>query len=276
MRLIAFIGPSGTGKSHRALWVAHENHVEYLIDDGLLIHENGIVAGRSAKKAPTRIGSVKIALFHDAAHRAEIRAAIDNRKPEGILILGTSDGMVEKIVHALGLGEITERVYIHEVASEFEIEQARTTRLKQGKHVIPVPATELKKQFSGFFLDPLQLFRRQGKGSFQHIGEKSVVRPTFSYFGKYTISDMAIYQVVSHLLLAMPGMDKITRFRTSNTPEGLILDMDVIMVFGHSIVETTREAQQNIIQQLDRFAGLQVMRIQIHVKTLSMNKTVLA
>ena len=39
MEVIAFVGGSGTGKSHRALVLAHENSVECIIDDGILIHE---------------------------------------------------------------------------------------------------------------------------------------------------------------------------------------------------------------------------------------------
>lgn len=59
MRVYAFVGPSGTGKSYRAQMVANENNISYIIDDGLLINENNVVAGKSAKKAPTRIETVK-------------------------------------------------------------------------------------------------------------------------------------------------------------------------------------------------------------------------
>ena len=33
MEVVAFVGPSGTGKSHRALAVAHEHKSEAIIDD---------------------------------------------------------------------------------------------------------------------------------------------------------------------------------------------------------------------------------------------------
>ena len=33
MEVVAFVGSSGTGKSHRALVVAHENNIECIIDD---------------------------------------------------------------------------------------------------------------------------------------------------------------------------------------------------------------------------------------------------
>lgn len=59
MYICALVGPSGTGKSHRALWVAKEHNIDYIIDDGLLIRGNGVVAGKSAKREKTRVGAVK-------------------------------------------------------------------------------------------------------------------------------------------------------------------------------------------------------------------------
>ena len=44
--------------------------------------------------------------------------AIKREKPESILILGTSDGMVEKIANNLNIGPILETVYIQDVATE--------------------------------------------------------------------------------------------------------------------------------------------------------------
>jgi hypothetical protein len=272
LKLIAFVGTSGSGKSHRALWVARENNLDYIIDDGLLIHENTIIAGKSAKKAPTKISSVKVALFYEEEHRNSIKKAISEHKPKGILVLGTSDGMVDRIASVLELGEYDQRIYIEDVASPYEIEQAKKTRIDQGKHVIPVPAMQLKKQFSGYFLDPLQLFRRKGKGQFQNIGEKSVVRPTFSYIGNYTISDYAIYQLVNYNIVIMPQMEKVTRFRTSNSPDGLYIDMDVIMVFGYNLLEAVKTARDQIIKELDRFAGFNVNAFNINVKSLVFKK----
>ena len=49
--LIVISGPSGTGKSYRAQMVANEYNINYIIDDGILIKENDIIAGSSAKKA---------------------------------------------------------------------------------------------------------------------------------------------------------------------------------------------------------------------------------
>ena len=55
VKTYAFVGPSGTGKSYRAQMVAGEKNIEYIIDDGLLVKGNEVIAGVSAKKAPTKI-----------------------------------------------------------------------------------------------------------------------------------------------------------------------------------------------------------------------------
>ena len=97
MRVMAFVGPSGTGKSYRAQMVAGENNISFIIDDGLLINDNEVVAGSSAKKAPTKIETVRHALFYEEDEKRIIIDALKKFNPDGILILGTSDGMVEKI-----------------------------------------------------------------------------------------------------------------------------------------------------------------------------------
>ena len=82
------------GKSYRALWVAKERNIEYIIDDGLLIFQSRIIAG-SLQKEPTKIGSIKTALFSERTTEINIEA-IQKHKPGAILILGTSEGWLKK------------------------------------------------------------------------------------------------------------------------------------------------------------------------------------
>ena len=63
MEVIALVGPSGTGKSHRALLVAHNNQADAIIDDGLLIKNGKIIAGKSAKREQNKVLAVKRAIF---------------------------------------------------------------------------------------------------------------------------------------------------------------------------------------------------------------------
>lgn len=216
IKVYAFVGPSGTGKSYRAQMVASEKNIEFIIDDGLLINNNRVVAGESAKKAPTKIETVKHALFYTEEEKKEIVNALKKYKPQSILILGTSDGMVQKIVANLGLPDISETIYITDVATEQEMETARRIRVTEGKHVIPVPTFEIKKDFSGYLLDPLQIFKSKGKGQKPYISEKSIIRPTFSYLGNFTISDTVFRQIVEYLSSKTPAIYKVLKTRVNN------------------------------------------------------------
>ncbi len=268
MRVVGFIGPSGTGKSHRASWVAREREIEFIIDDGLLIKVNQVVAGISAKRESTRIGSVKRALFLDEMHAKDVKDAIALHKPEAIMIIGTSDEMVEKIASHLELPEVSQKVYITDVANDFEIKQAMSTRKEQGKHVIPVPTFEIKQDFSGYFLDPLQIFKRKGKGSYQLVGEKSVVRPTFSYLGKYTISDYTVYQIVEYIVVNVPGVSKISRFRAENRPDGIFMEMDLVLVYGYPIRALIQGIQLKVKDEVEKLTALNIGALNITVKSL--------
>lgn len=271
MKVIGFIGPSGTGKSHRASWVAREHGTDFIIDDGLLIKGNQIIAGVSAKRETTKIASIKRALFTDKKHTEDVVNALKSYDTQVLLIIGTSDGMVETIAQRLGIGGITEKVYITDVASEYEIKQALSTRREQGKHVIPVPTFEIKKDFSGYFLDPLQIFRRKGKGSYQLVGEKSVVRPTFSYMGNYTISDYTIYQIVEYVTSNIEGVAKISRFRAENRPDGIYIEMDLVLIYGSLIKQLLREVQERVSEQIKHLTALNIRRMNVVAKSLVMD-----
>ncbi len=271
MKVIGFIGPSGTGKSHRASWVARERGTDYIIDDGLLIKGNTIIAGVSAKRESTKIASVKRALFTDQKHADDVINALEKYDTQILLIIGTSDGMVDKIAERLQIGPVDERVYITDVASEYEIKQALSTRREQGKHVIPVPTFEIKKDFSGYFLDPLQIFRRKGKGSYQLVGEKSVVRPTFSYMGNYTISDYTIYQIVEYVTSNIEGVSKISRFRAENRPDGIYIEMDLVLIYGYMIKQLLREVQEQVSEQIKHLTALNIKRMNVVAKSLVMD-----
>lgn len=268
LKVVGFIGASGTGKSHRATWVAKERNIDFLIDDGILIKGSRIIAGASAKKESTKIASVKRALFLDVDQCYEVKRAIEIYNPESILILGTSDGMIESIAKKLGFPEVSEKIYIHEVATEYEIKQATTMRKEQGKHVIPVPTLELKKDFSGFFLDPLQIFRKKGPNSYQLVGEKSVVRPTFSYLGKYTISDYTLYQILEYTILKIPGFNKVSRFRVENHTDGVLIDIDVVLIYGYTIKPLLKDAQNKVVNEIEKLTALNVKAFDITAKSL--------
>ena len=275
MKTYAFVGPSGTGKSYRAQMVASERGISYIIDDGLLIYENEILAGTSAKKAPTKIETVRNALFQNEEKRKEIQDVIRKRKPESILILGTSDEMVARIVENLGFEPISETIYITDVATEEEMAMARNTRVTEGKHVIPVPTFELKKDFSGYILDPLQIFKSKGKGKTPYVSEKSIIRPTFSYMGRYEISDSVFRQIIDIIADKSEGVHKISRTiikKHGAENDGLYIYLEVIIEFGHNINDTMTALKKQITKEIEKMTSMNVLSMEIVVKGVNLER----
>ncbi len=268
IRVYAFVGPSGTGKSYRAQMVANENNIHYIIDDGLFIKDNEIIAGESAKKAPTKIETVKKALFLQDNQKEEIRKAIDKYKPESILILGTSDGMVKKIAANIGLPEIQKIIYIEDIATKEEIEEARRSRITEGKHVIPVPTFEIKKDFSGFILDPLQIFKFKGRNNKPYISEKSIIRPTFSYLGNFTISDTVFRQIIEYVAKKDKSIYSVIRTRIDNEPEGPYVYIEVIVEYGSNVREVVENFKNKVIKELEKLTTMRVRTIKIVIKDI--------
>ena len=269
-KVYAFVGPSGTGKSYRAQMVAGENDIHYIIDDGLLIRDNDVIAGVSAKKAPTKIETVKRAIFIDEKERKEMREALKKFKPESILILGTSDDMVEKIATNLGLEVPEKTIYINQVATETEMETAKRIRTTEGKHVIPVPTFEIKRDFSGYILDPLQIFKFNSKTNEPYIAEKSIIRPTFSYMGNFTISDTVFRQIAEYVARKTEGINRLSRIRVESTISGMIIYMEVYVVYGYNIVNVLREFKQKTKKEIERLTTMNVQEVSVMAKGVYM------
>jgi len=275
MKTYAFVGPSGTGKSYRAQMVANERGINYIIDDGLLISGNEVLAGISAKKAPTKIETVRNALFQKEERRKEIQAVIKKRKPDSILILGTSDEMVRRIAENLGFEPISETIYITDVATEAEMQMARNIRVTEGKHVIPVPTFALKKDFSGYLLDPLQIFKSKGRGNAPYISEKSIIRPTFSYMGNFEISDTVFKQIIDHVSDRTEGVYKISRTiikKQESQNDGIYIYIEVIIQFGYNINETMQLLKRKIIKEIEKITAMNVLNMDIVVKGVNVEK----
>ena len=273
IKVYAFVGPSGTGKSYRAQMVANEKGINYIIDDGLLISGNEVLAGISAKKAPTKIETVRNALFQNEERKKEIQNVVKKKKPESILILGTSDEMVRRIASNLGFPPISETIYITDVATEEEMATARNVRVTQGKHVIPVPTFAIKKDFSGYLLDPLQIFKSKGKAPY--ISEKSIIRPTFSYMGNFKISDTVFKQIIDCVADKTKGVNKIYRTiikKHEGFDDGIYIYIEVIIEFGYNINETMGMLKKKITREIENLTAMNVLRMEIVVKGVNYNK----
>ena len=269
MEVVAFVGASGTGKSHRALTVAHNNSCDAIIDDGILIKGTKILAGFSAKNENNRIQAVKRAIFTDEEHAQEVHKALKGSSIQRLLVIATSDNMIAKIVKRLGLPEPIKTVYIQDIATKQEMKKAKQMRLRDGKHIIPVPTVELKPHFTGYFADlPYNFFPRQRKSNAE---DRSIVRPNFSYYGKLLISDYVIQDIINIICGKMLGIDKVTgiKVRRRNSTRGISIYVEVIFFYGVRVLEVTRVFQNKIKEKVEYMTAMEVKTVNVSVRSLS-------
>lgn len=268
MEVYGLVGKSGTGKSYQALGVCKERGIPCLIDDGLFIGQNQIYAGQSAKRADTKMGAVKTAIFTEEEHRDSVMEAIRKVNPSAILILGTSDRMIYRIAARLELPEPKELIRIEDIADPEDIFQARLNRVKSGKHAIPVPTFQLKREFSGYFLKPMRTLRRIG-GMIGDDSEKSEVRPTFSNLGEYSISERAVYEIIQYALRDEGDAKKILESDIEHSDGGMVLFVSVILPYGSPIRQSAEKVQRILREEVEEYTGFHITGVNITVKGLA-------
>ncbi len=271
MKVYAFIGPSGTGKSFKAQAVAAENNIECIIDDGLLIRGNIVLAGKSAKKAETKIQTIRDAIFSTVEEQEEMKKAFKKYKVKSLLILGTSDEMLNRIKTNLSLPEFTKIIRIEDVSTDEEMTTAKRIRKTQGKHVVPVPTFEIKKDFSGIILDPLQVFRTKKDKNPYSAADRSIIRPTFSYLGKFTISDAVFRDIVDMISETTEGVIATTRLRVDKIAveeEGLKIYAEITVMYGYNIIKIVDKFRKRIKEELESITAMNVLEVDVKVKDI--------
>ena len=279
MDVIALVGPSGTGKSHRALWVAQKNGADAIIDDGILIKDGKVIGGSSAKKEKNRIMAVRRAIFVLPGHASDVRRAIAESQPRRILILGTSENMVQKIAKALKIGPVSKIIRIEDIASKKDMELAQYHRLRRGEHIIPVPTIELKPHFSGYLIDPIKSFFKTSSSKRRRLGERSIVRPVFSYYGKLVIDDSVIKSIVH---IVAEKLEEVYRVGTTHIKHivngdddlGIMVTIEIVFAYGHVITEAMAELRSRLQTAIEHMTGMVVQEIDILVKSLHVDKAI--
>jgi adenylate kinase family enzyme len=273
IKVFALIGNSGTGKSFRAKLIAQKYEIDYIIDDGLLIRDDRILAGHSAKKEKTFMAAIKVALFDGKAHRDEVATKLQGEKTKRILILGTSEKMVNKIASRLQLPAPSKIIKIEDISTQEEIERAIHTRHIEGKHVIPVPSIEIKRSYPNIFFNAIKILRNKkgpvGLGATPSVHEKSVVRPEYSKRGKVIISQAALSQMVIHCIDEYNKNIKIKKIVVKDDEIGYRLVITIDVPFGTQLGGNIHELQRYLIDNIGRYTGILIEEVNIIIDKIT-------
>ena len=272
-------GHLGTGKSYRAQKIAYDNNIETIIDDGLLIKGSRVIEGVSAKTAKTKVQTVKAALFSTEKEQEKIRNSIKKERVKSILILGTSDEMVKRIQENLKLPKIEKTIYIQDVSTKEEMEEAVRIRRTEGKHIVPVPTFEIKKDFSGILLDPFRILSRgrkkNKKNKKENAGvERSVIRPAFSYFGKYTIKDKVFKDIIRLVCDRIKGITEISTIRIDKAQNSndIEISMNMEIAYGYNISEMAEEMKIQSKKELEYMTSVNISMVNVKIVKIEVDE----
>ena len=270
----ALVGESGTGKSFRAKLLMQKYGITALIDDGLLIQDDKILAGKSAKHEKTYMGAVRVALFDDKEHRDGVARVLQQKKIKNILILGTSEKMAQKIAMRLQLPPPAKIIHIEDIASRDEIEKAIRSRQIEGKHVIPVPAIEVKKSYPQIFYKSMRELISKGTTRLMRkkdatLSEKSIVTPSFSKKGRIEISEAALSQMVMHCVSEFDTEVRIKKMTIKTDSQGYRLIITIDVPFGKQLTGLIHSLQQYIIDNIERFTGILIEEVSIIIDKIT-------
>ena len=282
MTVFALVGESGTGKSFRAKLIAQENGIEAIIDDGLLIQNDKIIAGRTAKHEKTYMGAVRIALFDDKQHRDQVAKALQTNKIKKLLIIGTSEKMAQKITSRLQIPLPSKIIKIEDIATREELEKAIRSRQIEGKHVIPVPAIEVKKSYSQIFYDSMKEIAGKSSANFKILNlfgkkkqstlEKSIVTPEFSKKGRIEISEAALSQMAMHCVSEFSKAISIKKLSIKTNSRGYKLIITVDVPFGRQLTGEIHRLQQYVIENIEKYTGILIEEVSIIIDKITVNK----
>ncbi|MDR3225354.1 MAG: Asp23/Gls24 family envelope stress response protein [Clostridiales Family XIII bacterium] len=376
MKIYSLVGKSGTGKSYQAGELCSRYGIDSIIDDGLFIVKGQILAGVSAKRQNTKIRAIKTALFTDDDHMKSVAAQIGKTNPDSMLVVGTSDKMIGIITDRLGLPRPDTKFDIEDITTAEERASAWKQRHELGKHVIPAPTVQIRKDFSGYFYHPIRTLRgmadfgrgreksdeadggmnvdsrsgmtglgdgsgradygggsgkaahgdrsdkaghggesgkadygggsgkagydggsgkaahgdRSGKagygdgsgkadksGKAGHGGgsaksaqwDRSVVRPTYSYLGEFTISDKAIRDIIRSIGGTINEIEEVPLILVHTHREGAVIELGIVVRYGQQIVEAARSLQQMAVARIEEMTSLNVIAVDVEIQRLA-------
>ena len=209
-------------------------------------------------------------MFDDKEHRDEIARVLQKMKNvKKILILGTSEKMVRKIALRLQLPEPSKIIKIEEIASQEEIDKAIRSRRIEGKHVIPVPAIEIKRNYPQIFYNTVRVFLKKKNKNSSKIFEKSVVRPEFSKKGRISISEAALSQMVMHCVSEFDSQIRVKKLTIKTDARGYRFIITIDVPFGTQLTGKIHNLQKYIIDSIEKYTGILIEEVSIVIDKIT-------
>jgi len=135
--------------------------------------------------------------------------------------------------------------------------------------------------YSLFFKFIIKSLFKTSSSKRRRLGERSIVRPVFSYYGKLVIDDSVIKSIVH---IVAEKLEEVYRVGTTHVKHlvngdddlGIMVTIEVVFSYGHAIAETMAALRKDLQVEIERMTGMVVHEIDILVKSLHVDKAIAA
>jgi uncharacterized alkaline shock family protein YloU len=178
--------------------------------------------------------------------------------------------MVTRIAKRLDLPSPARVITIEDVATQDEIKLAMRARKTEGKHVVPVPALEIKRDFAHLIYETVKVFleKRFFSSKKRNVFEKTVVRPEFNRRGKLEISEEALSQMVIHCVSEYNPVLRIEKILVRRESGGYSLALHLRVPYGVELSRSIPDLQKYVIDNIEGFSGIHLGRVDILISKI--------
>ena len=114
----------------------------------------------------------------------------------------------------------------------------------------------------------MQIFKSKGIGKDPYVSEKSIIRPTFSYMGNFTISDSVFREIIEYLVYKTPAIHKLAKMRITKYEEGPSIYIEVIVVYGYNIIDALNTFKEKCKKEIENLTAMSINNIEIVARSI--------
>jgi len=269
VKVYALVGMSGTGKSFRARLIAEKRGIDVIVDDGILIHGDAILAGHWAKKERTLLAATRRALFDTREHAREARDALRSVGFRAVLVVATSLEMAERIAAVLDLPRPSTVYPIDEVAPRDEREAAARRRRRAASHALPAQAVSIRRgpiaslaAGADSIADAVR--RNTARDNRLRAGVDRQKRSR----GGVAISIDALRQMVGHCVAEHDPRITVEKVRIRERGGMHDLEVGIRLPFALQTSGDLHRLREYVLHSLERYAGIIVRKVRLVVESV--------
>ena len=120
---------------------------------------------------------------------------------------------------------------------------------------------------------PYNIFSSQRKQ--EKDADRSIVRPSFSFYGKLLISVRALEDIIKIIGRKLEGVERITSIkvrRRSDNSKGIVISVEVVLYYGVKLFAVTKQFQAKIKEKIEYMTAMKVNNVNVSIRSLAVKK----